>query len=679
MKYPFIKQKDMKECGPLSLLMIIRYYDGNISLLDLKDMLKTDKKGTTAYDMIKTAKELGFDAYAVKEKLLDKKEIILPLIAHVIKDCKYLHYVVIYKIDYKKKKILVADSSDEIKWWTFDYFESVSTDVFIFLRPNKKIVNYQQTSIIDLLYEFISKNKSIILYILFMTFISTLMMMFSSYLFQVLMSLIDLDNYSRKIVIVFVTFTNMYFIKALSDYYKMRILIYLDKKIDYELVTTTFKNIINLPYTYFYNHTTGEIVSKINDLDIIKKFIVKIILTLFVDFFFSTLTLIALFIISDKLFIITIFNIIFYILIALLFTRIISRKLTKLYEKKVEYSSYLVDVLANYETLKGLNIKDFALSNFRIKQSEMLNVNEELEIIYSKQVFYKELISSIFNLITMSLGFYLVVNSELSLGLLITYNTLYINFISPLKDLLELNIIIKESKIVLSRIESFSIKEEVLNSKINIKGNIKIDKLSYSIKEKEILKDINLNIKLGSKVLLTGNSGTGKSTLLKIISKHIKEKGIYLDGIDYSIINNEDITKNIAYVSQNSKLFNDSIINNILLDSKIDSNILDIFEIEKVVSNKDLGYHFLIEEEGNNISGGEKQRIVLARTFLKKRKVYLLDEVFNELDIKSEENILNNLFKHFSKETIILVSHRNLNSKLFDRVLRLENGALYDV
>jgi ABC-type transport system involved in cytochrome bd biosynthesis fused ATPase/permease subunit len=159
----------------------------------------------------------------------------------------------------------------------------------------------------------------------------------------------------------------------------------------------------------------------------------------------------------------------------------------------------------------------------------------------------------------------------------------------------------------------------------------------------------------------------------------LKKRGLYLDGIDYSIINNEDITKNIAYVSQNSKLFNDTIMNNILLDSKINSNILDIFEIEKVVSNKDLGYHFLIEEEGNNISGGEKQRIVLARTFLKKRKVYLLDEVFNELDIKSEENILNNLFKHFSKETIILVSHRNLNSKLFDRVLRLENGALYDV
>jgi ATP-binding cassette, subfamily C, bacteriocin exporter len=679
MKYPFIKQKDIKECGPISLLMIIKHYGGNMAINDLKEMTKTDKNGTTAFDIIESAKKIGFDAYGIKQNLHDKEKIILPCIAHVIKDDKYLHYVVIYKIDYNKKRLLVADSSNKILWWTFDYFEKISTQVFIVLKPLKQIINYEQTSIIDLLLEFISKNKKVILYIFLMTFISTIMMIVSSYIVQIFMSLLNQNNYESKILILLIIFANVYLIKSLAEYYRMRVMIYLNKKIDYEMVANTFKNIINLPYTYFYNHTTGEIVSKINDLDIIKRFIVKIILTVVLDILFSLLTIIVLFFISKELLLITIINIIMYILMAFLFGKLLHQKIINMYQSKVEYSSYLVEALANYELIKGLAIKDMVINNFKDKQINMLNENEKIEKIYAKQMLYRELMSNLFFLITISLGFYLIVNGKLTIGLLITYNALYLNFITPLKDLLELNIIIKESKTVLSRIETFNKKDNQKYISHNLNGDVYMKNVSYEYKDKNILKDISLEIPLGSKILITGDSGQGKSTLIKLIAKYYKTNGLSINNVDYHLISNDQISSLIGYTSQQERLFNDTIFNNIVLDSNFNKDIIDIFEINKVIENKNLGYNYLIEELGNNLSGGERQRIILARTFLNDRKIYLLDETFNELDVKSEEGILKNLFNYFKDKTIIIISHRTNNKHLFDRVLCLEGGLIYDV
>ena len=139
-----------------------------------------------------------------------------------------------------------------------------------------------------------------------------------------------------------------------------------------------------------------------------------------------------------------------------------------------------------------------------------------------------------------------------------------------------------------------------------------------------------------------------------------------------------DIRSSITYVSQNELLFNDTIKNNILLDrdvSEVDYlNICRILHIDDIVKDNILGYDYILEENGINISGGQRQRIILARSLLKNSKIIMIDEGFNQIDIKLEREILLDIFRYFHDRTFIIISHRIENSDLYNRVIKIDNG-----
>ena len=198
-----------------------------------------------------------------------------------------------------------------------------------------------------------------------------------------------------------------------------------------------------------------------------------------------------------------------------------------------------------------------------------------------------------------------------------------------------------------------------------------------------ILKNINLEIKSKEKVLIIGNSGCGKSTFMKLLLNYnnIERNKIIIDDKDINDYNIKELRNNIAYVSQNETLYTDSIYNNIVLNNVDVSynkflDICKLTEVDKLVENKYLGYDTLLEENGFNISGGEKNRIVLSRALLKNFNVLMLDEALNEIDINMERRILKNIFNKYFNKTIIIVSHRLENMDLFDKVIKFSNGSI---
>ena len=167
MRYPFEKQRDLKDCGICSLLMIVRYYGGAVSKEYLRELTNTNKSGVTAYDLINGAKKIGFDSYGVKGSIEDLVIDDAPLIAHVIYKKSIKHFIVIYKIDKKKKVLLVADpNSNHIKKMSFLEFDSISTGVFIILKPRKKILYINKNTYLEsIIIQFIKKYTSKIIYI----------------------------------------------------------------------------------------------------------------------------------------------------------------------------------------------------------------------------------------------------------------------------------------------------------------------------------------------------------------------------------------------------------------------------------------------------------------------------------------------------------------------------------
>mgnify|MGYP002624689929 CR=1 FL=1 len=178
--------------------------------------------------------------------------------------------------------------------------------------------------------------------------------------------------------------------------------------------------------------------------------------------------------------------------------------------------------------------------------------------------------------------------------------------------------------------------------------------------------------------MIMGDSGSGKSTILKILKKYyqIDNDKIFIDNIDINKISKYEIDKNITYVSQNEVLFSDTIYNNLTLNRNITDK-----RIRKVIKDTNIDFinynlNMIIEENGFNLSGGQKSRIVLARSLLNNFKILVLDEIFSEMDIDLERKILKNIFKRYQDKIIIVVSHRNNNLDLFDRYIEIKNGKI---
>ena len=221
--------------------------------------------------------------------------------------------------------------------------------------------------------------------------------------------------------------------------------------------------------------------------------------------------------------------------------------------------------------------------------------------------------------------------------------------------------------------------EEIDINRINLKFNDKITfkNLKYSYDDvNNIFENINFSMVKGKNTFIKGKSGVGKSTIFKLLTKELEvsDNMIFVDGIDINNISSWDIKNNITYVSQNEYIFTCSMLDNIKLfnDYTTDeiNKVLKICKIDEILISKNIDLNYILEDNGSNLSKGERQKILLARNLLRSKEVLILDETTNEIDVKSEREIIKNIFTEY-KKTIILISHRTDNEDLFDDVINL--------
>lgn len=662
-KYPFTKQENIKDCAPASLSMIVKYYKGYTSMEKLRNLMMTDRTGTSAYNLIEAAKTLGFNAKGIKITLNDTKKIILPAIAHIIIDNSYTHFVVIYKIDYKNKKILIADPMDKIKKISFSEFEKLWTNVLIVLYPKEKLKIEKKSNFNLFIFKIFKKFKKDYFIITLFSIIIMILTIIISYYFQIMIE----NMYFNKLIIIFLSFSYLILIKQLIDLFRNKILIKLKNKIDFLLTTSTIKQVIELPYQYYKNRSTGDVISRINDLEDIKSFLNNIILIL-IEFPLAMILLIILYFTNKWFFIISFITIISYILLSIIFKRKIQNNLETYKKSKSTYMTKLVESIQGFETIKGINIENNIINKLNGEYNYLLINEKKISNLYNIESIIKQFISDISKISIIYIGI-LNINKTLTLGMLLTYDALISYFLEPIKNIIDLDFSYKNALHSYERIDEIFINYKK-NQNIIKKGNIDINNLTFTYNDKEILKNVNLNIKQGEKIIIHGKNGSGKSTLLKLIKKYYPND-IKIDKQNYT-------KENILYLSQNEILFTDSLLNNLILNRNIDkqniSGAIEICHLNEVLT--DLGLYMLIEENGFNLSGGEKQRIVLARSILSKFDVLLIDEALNQIDINLERDILTKLFKVYKDKTIIVVSHRYNNDDLYDRLIKVENGRI---
>ena len=673
-----VKQNDLKDCGVACLLSIIRFYNGNVPLETLRIDTHTDKDGTSFYNLIITAQKYGLNAVGYKinyEEISDSK-IIFPIIAQVIIN-SLPHFIVIYKIN--NKKVTIMDPSVGKKEIKLEQLLKEWTGNIITFYPNRKLSFIkEENKLISSFYIFTKQEKKIIFKIFISSLILIVLEIISSYYLKIGIDKIDSFNFETfKLIIMFFLLITIFksSFKYLQTYYEN----YLNKNLDVYLMQDFLTHLFNLPSKVIQSRTTGEIMTRVNEINNIKNLFSEIFVTFFLDFFLALITIPILYNINKYLLLILSICLLLYLILGYLFSKKIYKRVMQNITYEDDFNTSLLENINCFNSIKNLNATEKILQKIEYKLSLYIYDNFTFSSLLNNQESTKNFINEICYFFVNSFGFYFINKNIISISDLILFNSLMTFFLEPIKNLINSLPKYNFLKASYTKISEFmNINEDVKKTKKNIpieNYNISFDNVTFSYNDYDnILNKYHLDIKENEHIILKGPSGSGKSTICRLIAKvEESNKGnIYLGNINYSDLNTNDIKNNIMYVSQKEYLYSDTIRNNILFYREIKESdftkICHICHIDEIVNKKPLRYETIINMDSSNLSGGEKQRIVLARACLNNFKILILDEALSEVDIELEKEIINNLRLLFKEKTIIYVSHKN-EEYLFDRTI----------
>ncbi len=688
MAIKIVLQDGVKDCGICCLLSIIRYYGGDVSKEYLREITNTTKDGVSMYQLLNGAEKLGFTVTGVNGDLTKIEINNLPCIAHVIVNKNYKHFVVIYKIDTKNKLVTLMDPAKGKKIISFSEFNLLASNNYLFLKPNKKLpVMKRKKFLLKIILENLQKNKFDFSLLIILTILYFALSILTSFHFKFLLEYALNDKIIDNVYLISFILFFVYLFKNLANGLRTILLNKLLAVFDAEVTFKSFKQILLLPYLFYKNRTTGEVIARFKDLTTIKLFLSDLLSFISIDIFslivFSTLMIKF----QPQLGLIILFSFVLILFLLKLNSIKIKKLLKKVSTNEDIINSYLVEAVSNVDTIKGSHLEKRLIDRFKLKYEDSLEAFYKYALFKEKNSFLKNLINENITVLIYLIGCILVIKNKLSLGKLIIYQSFFLYFQASANR--GFNLIDSYSDFVnaLSRLEDlYLIKNENFSRNYyylpyELDGNIVFKNLTYKIGTRYLFNNLNLEIKKGERILISGASGSGKSTLVKILMRYVEVPAnmVYIAGIDINHYHLENIRKNITYVSSCEYLFTDTVKENICLFKDIKQEELEevarITLVDEIINGN---YNTLIEENGFNFSNGERQRIILARSLLRKSNIYIFDEAFGQIDILREKKILENIFNYLEGKIVIVISHRFNNKKLFDRVLKIEDGDIHE-
>lgn len=660
-----VRQHDIKDCGAACLLSIIKYYNGNISLEKIKIDTCASSKGISAYNLKTAASNYGFDVQGLNITFdeLKSKRIPLPCIAYLELRNGLKHYVVIYKIC--KDYFLVMDPAKGMTKVKYKDFKEIFKNVILEFNLISKVVNYEQNNkLLDIFINFIKDDKKLIISLFITSFLLTIISIALSFYTKSMINSID-TNLKSLFILIIVIFGFITLLKVLLTYLKNYYEIYLNKNIDVKLMPSFIKHIFNLPLNAISNRSVGEITTRVSELNHIKELFANMFITLSLDLLLASISCIVLMIINYRLTIVLLLIIVIYLVNNLLWLRSINQHVEENINLETNFNSTLTNGLSHFISIKNSNV----YPTKKIEQSLINYLDNSFHFSFKISVYslINNFILEIGMFLINTFGFIFIMQNKLDLIDLITYNSLYLYFIDPIKEIINLipkYVYIKRS---FQKINDFiSLKEEELNEMSNdfSNGDIVFRNIDYSYNMYDYpIKNYSLTINKGNKVLVMGKSGLGKSTLFKLLYLlYTPLKGsITIDNININDYDLSTIRNNISYVSQQEAIYNDTLLNNITLGNKISkkrlNKILNICQVNDILDKKAFRLNALIMEDESNLSGGEKSRIILARTLASNRNIIVFDETLSNIAEDDANKIIKDICEFCKDKTIIFISH----------------------
>lgn len=673
-RYVCVKQHDLKDCGCACLATISKQYGFKVPISKIREISGTDKQGTSAYGIIKAAEKIGFTAKGVKVSKPEDifSEFPLPAVAHVVIDNKFLHYVVIHRID--KNEILIADpAKGMVKYKPQDFF-NIWTGIMILMTPTAQFKTGDETKgLFQRFWGLVKPQKGFLINIFFASILVTIFGIVGAFYFQFLIDEIIPQNLHQTLHIFSIGFIILSIFKIVLDAFRTQLLIYLGQNIDIPLMLGYYDHVVNLPMNFFGTREVGEIISRFNDASKIRDAISGTTLTMMIDSFMVIIGGGILYVQNHLLFGVTFVPVILYVMIVFVFRKPIERVNRKTMENNASLTSYLVESLSGIETVKAFNGEDKVNLETEKRFIKLIKSVFKGGYISNIQTTVKGTVKAVFAIVILWVGAIQVLKGSISVGQLLTFNALLAYFLDPVERIINLQPTIQTAVVAADRLGEIldlkiekGIEEDKKVMPKTLNGDIQFKNVDFRYgTRRTILKNININIKAGEKIALVGESGSGKTTIAKLLMNFYQcEKGeILINGYNVQDINLNALRDKIAYISQDIFFFSGTIKENLEFStSEVDfEDVIDACkraQIHDFINSLPLRYNTMLEENASNLSGGQKQRLAIARAILKKPEILIMDEATSSLDSITEKAI-DKTIKEFSKNiTTIIIAHR---------------------
>jgi ATP-binding cassette subfamily B protein RaxB len=664
---PLIMQSEVSECGLACLAMISSFYGYKINLSPLRKKVTLDSNGINLKQLMNVANQLHFSSRALQCSLNEIEQLSLPCILHWNMD----HFVVLTRIT--KNTIFINDPAFGKRKIHRKEFSDSFTGIALELTPTTSFKKQDVRVVMKItqLWEKITGLKRALISLLALSLILQSAALLLPYYMQWVVDNVLLSNDTSLLIVLAFGFSLLTIIQSGVSAFRSWLVLRFSSSLNLHMGANLFHHLINLPMSYFEKRHIGDVVSRFGSLSAIREMLATGLVEAVIDGIMASIVLIMLYVYSPLLATLALGFVLLSFLVQLAFYYP-NRRITEesIVAEAKEDTSFLESIRA-IQTIKLFSHETSRQNLWLNRYAEVINTNIRLGKLDIAETTFNSLIFGLESILVIYFGALIVIDGELTVGMLLAFIAYKGQFTTSITNFIDNILSFKLLGLHLERLSDITLQKTELNNTnyvaplSTVKGNIRLESICfrYADSSEWVLHNINLEVKSGDSIAIVGASGCGKTTLLKIILGLLKPTSgrIYLDGIDISQLSLNEYRQHFGAVMQNDLLFSGTLSENItLFDPNYDEDKLNeccrlaciLDDIEKLP----MKYHSLVGDMGNNFSGGQLQRLFLARALYKEPAILCLDESTSHLDQQNESWINDNIKS--LPMTRIIIAHR---------------------
>ncbi len=702
--FPFYKQPGAKDCGPTCLRIISKHYGKVIPLETIRNLSQTTRTGSSFLGLADGAENLGFKAIGIKTDYdTFKEDVPFPCIVH----WKKYHFVVVYKV--KNDTVYVSDPSYGLIEYTKEEFKAswignnakdkTQEGLVLSLDTTPKLYDTDWDKVksnksgFSFLFKYLFKYKKLMVQLIVGLLAGSLLQLIFPFLTQSIVD-IGIQNQDINFIYLILGAQIMLFIGQISiEAIRGWILLHLSTRINISLVSDFFIKLMNLPISYFDTRMTGDLMQRINDHQRIERLLTNSSLNTMFSFFNIVIFSAVLAYYNLKIFGIFAIGSALLVIWILFFMKKRKELDYKRFTQMSDEQSKTIELIEGMQEIKLHNAEKQKRWGWEFIQIRLFKVATQGLALEQTQTIGSTSINQFKNILITFTSASLVLSGQISLGMMLSIQYIIGQLNNPISQLLQFIQETQDAKISLERLKEIhdeKNEENLEDAKVHEipeQGDITIDNMTFRYigTEEPIIKDMDLIIPRNKTTAIVGASGSGKTTLMKTLIRFYKpNKGlIKIADQNFENISQKAWRSHCGVVMQDGYIFNDTIANNIALgDDYVDKDKLlhavKTANIKDFIERLPLSYNTEIGNEGVGISGGEKQRLLIARAVYKNPDFIFFDEATSALDANNEKTIMKNLNTFFDGRTAVVIAHRLSTVKNADQILVMNEGKIVE-